>query len=347
MSIPLSSNFNLVTQLPLDARYAQADTTARDAIPSIQRHEGLLVYTVSDQTLWQLQGGITNADWVAIGTGAPGSDGRSILNGSGAPGPGTGLDGDFYIDTDVWDIYGPKTAGAWGSPTSLIGPPGADGADGADGTNGLSILNGSGPPGPGTGVDGEYYIDNLTYDFYGPKTAGTWPAPVNLIGPAGPSIDIEWEGVAVSGPVSKINLKGTGVSDVSEVAPGEVEVTISGGGNAVDPDAPEVFGECDTPLDIPATGLRVSDGHMSQDAMNQVVFIQGDSGPIDITATPQIESHNFIGALLTIVGRSNTNTVTLQNGTGLVLNGIAVLGLANAIEFIWMGSYWLERRRNF
>lgn len=61
--------------------------------------------------------------------GADGADGKTVLNGSGAPGGGVGVDGDFYIDTAADAIYGPKTGGAWGSPTSLIGPPGMDGAD--------------------------------------------------------------------------------------------------------------------------------------------------------------------------------------------------------------------------
>lgn len=46
-------------------------------------------------------------------------DGKTILNGSGVPSGGTGADGDFYIDTTADAIYGPKTAGAWGSATAL------------------------------------------------------------------------------------------------------------------------------------------------------------------------------------------------------------------------------------
>jgi len=69
-------------------------------------------------------------------TGAAGSngvDGKTVLNGAGAPGAGLGVNGDFYIDTTADAIYGPKTAGAWGSPTSLIGPTGAIGAQGDPG----------------------------------------------------------------------------------------------------------------------------------------------------------------------------------------------------------------------
>jgi len=65
-----------------------------------------------------------------------GEDGRTIWNGPGTPtvyGP-TSTDvqeGDFYIDTNIWEIYGPYSVSGWGTGTSLIGPAGDQGA-GAD-----------------------------------------------------------------------------------------------------------------------------------------------------------------------------------------------------------------------
>ncbi|MDB4349046.1 hypothetical protein OAA64_01845 [bacterium] len=60
--------------------------------------------------------------------GLAGDDGKTVLNGSGAPGSGLGSNGDFYIDTTNEDIYGPKTGGnTWGSATSLIGSTGPTG----------------------------------------------------------------------------------------------------------------------------------------------------------------------------------------------------------------------------
>ena len=57
--------------------------------------------------------------------GSDGADGNTILNGAGAPGAGVGVNGDFYIDTTAWVLYGPKASGAWpGSGTSLVGPAG-------------------------------------------------------------------------------------------------------------------------------------------------------------------------------------------------------------------------------
>lgn len=50
-----------------------------------------------------------------------GTDGKTVRSGAGAPAAGLGVDGDFYINTTTDDIYGPKTSGAWGAATSLIG----------------------------------------------------------------------------------------------------------------------------------------------------------------------------------------------------------------------------------
>lgn len=66
MSINISSNFLLSSQLPLDGRTVVADTTARDAIPTIQRYQGLIVYTTTTAKNYQLQGGILNTNWVDI-----------------------------------------------------------------------------------------------------------------------------------------------------------------------------------------------------------------------------------------------------------------------------------------
>lgn len=53
------------------------------------------------------------------------ASGHLIRSGAAAPAAGLGRDGDFYIDRVGLAIYGPKTAGAWGVGTSLVGPPGA------------------------------------------------------------------------------------------------------------------------------------------------------------------------------------------------------------------------------
>ncbi|MCY0926225.1 SGNH/GDSL hydrolase family protein [Streptomyces sp. H27-H1] len=52
--------------------------------------------------------------------GPPGTPGKTILSGTGAPGVGVGIAGDFYIDTATWNIYGPKS-GTWPAGVPLAG----------------------------------------------------------------------------------------------------------------------------------------------------------------------------------------------------------------------------------
>jgi hypothetical protein len=53
--------------------------------------------------------------------GEQGPRGRGILNGSGPPNLSLGIDGDFYIDTNLNKMYGPKTSGSWGQSVNLGG----------------------------------------------------------------------------------------------------------------------------------------------------------------------------------------------------------------------------------
>lgn len=99
--------------------------------------------------------------------GADGADGKTIHAGEGAPDPGVGVDGDYYLDTAAITFYGPKTAGAWGTGTSLIGPQGATGPQGPQGEppEGTVI---------GTGISYIVAITQADYD------ALTTPDPTTL-----------------------------------------------------------------------------------------------------------------------------------------------------------------------
>lgn len=108
----------LSTQLLRAVRFPLGDVggtlpLAADRANKVFAFDVLGAPTVADATTFQ---------------GAPGDtgpSGRTILSGSGVPGAGLGDDGDYYIDNTAHSIYGPKTAGAWGSDTSLIGPSGS------------------------------------------------------------------------------------------------------------------------------------------------------------------------------------------------------------------------------
>lgn len=57
---------------------------------------------------------------VNIGIAGPqGPRGSGVLNGSGPPDNVTGIYGDFYLNTDNLNLYGPKTSDGWGTPVDL------------------------------------------------------------------------------------------------------------------------------------------------------------------------------------------------------------------------------------
>ncbi len=62
--------------------------------------------------------------------GTNGIDGNSILSDNGVPAASLGKDGDFYINTNTADLYGPKTSGSWGTATNLKGLKGDKGDPG-------------------------------------------------------------------------------------------------------------------------------------------------------------------------------------------------------------------------
>lgn len=121
------------------------------------------------------------------GGGTPGADGKTILNGTGAPAGGLGVDGDFYIDTTADAIYGPKTGGSWGSPTSLIGPTGATGDTGPQGPAGATGATGSAGVVTATAP--------ITYDA-GTQTVGISAATTNAAGSMSAADKTKLDGIA-------------------------------------------------------------------------------------------------------------------------------------------------------
>ena len=69
MAINVSSNFLLSAQLPLDSRTIVADVTARNAIPAIQRFQGMRVFLTSNFEEYQLWGGVADSNWVLVSPG--------------------------------------------------------------------------------------------------------------------------------------------------------------------------------------------------------------------------------------------------------------------------------------
>lgn len=150
----------------------------------------------------------TGADWQtvwALYQGGPTGGGNTILSGAGAPSNAVGSNGDFWINTTSWLVYGPKAAGAWPAGVSMIGPQGpqgpqgltgATGPQGPQGPQGLTGATGpTGPQGPqgltgATGATGPQGPQGLKGDTgstgaTGPQGPAGPQGPTGSTGPAG------------------------------------------------------------------------------------------------------------------------------------------------------------------
>ena len=98
-----------------------------------------------------------------------------------------------------------------------------------------------------------------------------------------------------------------------------------------------ITGSRASPIAITASG-----GITAADVIAETIFLQGSAGAVDITAEPQISAATLIGSKLILIGCSDTNTVKLDHGTGLDLNGSITLKLSAVLGLMWDGTAWLE-----
>lgn len=78
----------------------------------------------------------------------------TLLYGAANPTNATGSNGDFYINSSTWTIFGPKAGGVWPSGVDMIGATGPAGPQGV-----------AGPQGP---MGGTYNVDGGSpWSIYG------------------------------------------------------------------------------------------------------------------------------------------------------------------------------------
>jgi len=133
---------------------------------------------------WNVQGlsgpsGIEGQQGLQGPRGPAGENGPIGPNGLSGPTGPAGLTG----------ALGPMgLAGADGQPgpAGAVGPMGPQGADGASQTVlSNSLRSGTGIPSSSLGVDGDFYIDTSSTKIHGPKSGGSWPVGVSIVGPVG------------------------------------------------------------------------------------------------------------------------------------------------------------------
>ncbi len=81
MSQQINDNFQLLAGLPIDDRTKKSSISERDAISSTRRFQGLQCFVEQTQTLYQLQGGVLNSNWVGIAGSNTSNALESIIDG--------------------------------------------------------------------------------------------------------------------------------------------------------------------------------------------------------------------------------------------------------------------------
>lgn len=113
-----------------------------------------------------------------------------------------------------------------------------------------------------------------------------------------------------------------------------------------------IFQQTPTAMNIGASGISSAARQMSATAWEQVLFVQGDGGPVTVTpGASSIEPHEKVGAVITIMGMSDSKPLTLLDDRatlgGLWLNGDAELEEFQSIDLLWCGDRYIELGRNF
>jgi len=93
--------------------------------------------------------GLTGPEGPIGASGRDGQPGNTIHTVQGAPDGSLGRDGDYAINVVVWEIYGPRSGGAWGTGTPLRGN-----TRGGQNTNTTQTLFGSNSSGGSSGGGG-------------------------------------------------------------------------------------------------------------------------------------------------------------------------------------------------
>lgn len=93
---------------------------------------------------------------------------------------------------------------------------------------------------------------------------------------------------------------------------------------------------------VGASGLTWS----ASNGMRQTIYVAGSGGAVTVSASPPITAGTVSGQEIRLVGTSDTNTVTFENGSGLSINGSVELSDDSSIDLEWDGSQWRECARS-
>lgn len=97
-----------------------------------------------------------------------------------------------------------------------------------------------------------------------------------------------------------------------------------------------------------AQAITAGGGISASADQRQQRYVVGSGGAVDVSANPQIAAGSIDGQEMRVIGTDDTNTVLLEHGTGLILNGSCTLRAGATIDLSWStgASAWIETGRN-
>lgn len=278
--------------------------------------------------------GETGATGIVGPTGATGMDGATglqILNGTVNP-TTEGVNGDFYINTTSYDIFGPKAAGVWPAGVSLIGTTGATGLTGPTGPTGATGVGATGATG-NTGPTG------ATGDV-GPTgpTGATGVGATGLTGPTGPT-----GATGLTGPTGPTGATGlTGPTGATGSFSGSFTANVDAAGynlsNANVITANFFVGDGSNLTSIVADQIYVSNANSNSSSTYYPLFTASSSGNVEVDLdtfgntidyVPSTGTLSFRQANVEVMTNGGEETINLDGGNNNIR--LSVSGKANAI----------------
>jgi hypothetical protein len=141
-----------------------------------------------------------------------------------------------------------------------------------------------------------------------------------------------------------------GADSLAIATAGQTRLTIDSSGNlGIGTTSPGVKFELNGTLAYTPSALANIVAGTGITVTNTIMKVQGSGGAVDITANPQIVA-GVDGQIVIIKGSSDSNTVLLENGTGLILESASSMTLGNldTIRLIYdqSSSSWIELSRS-
>ena len=200
--------------------------TTLTSVASAAVISGDLIIGLSDGSIincGRVQGpqGLTGDQGPMGATGLRGTDGNTVHTVQGTPDTTLGKDGDFAINVKIWEIYGPRSGGIWGTGTPLRGNlRGGDkrrdttqdlfgsqsGSAFTPRVSGGTTYGSSFPT--SLRVGDQHVMSNTLYEYV--FTGGAW---MQIVGPGGGSGGGSG-GATTLGALADVNLSGTQKGDV-------------------------------------------------------------------------------------------------------------------------------------